>query len=485
MSASIPLERRLANLRRTLAAPPAPAGPDEAIPVAPGPRERAAARSRELAYRVADALGATVLTGPTGSLVRLDVAPAELPLDRERLARLPGQPPPDAPLVCLDTETTGLATAAGTLAFLVGLGWWEGERFRQVHLFLPDHADEPALLAELARHIPPDGWLVTYNGRGFDWPLIVARYRLAGREAPEHAGHLDLLPLVRRVFRHRLDDARLPSVETGVLGAARGADIGGWEIPAIYLDALRGGPIEPLAAVVRHNEHDVRSLARLLAHVEQRYGSRPDRLGAPRGDLAGLARAYRHHRRDEEALDCLDDALDSPAPVRDPFGRSPAPPPDDERPWWTATARPDFGGRTPAGGWRGARGGLRGGPLGPAPTRMVWDAAERFTDERLAAERATVLARLGRFEEAVDAWRTAAAAGGAIGAIAWIQAAKLLEHRLGDPRSAFDATRSGWLVVERSRALGRPLPRLETDLVRRARRLRERLARQAARAGAA
>ena len=39
--------------------------------------------------------------------------------------RLPGQPPPGAPLVCLDTETTGLATAAGTVAWLIGLGWWE------------------------------------------------------------------------------------------------------------------------------------------------------------------------------------------------------------------------------------------------------------------------------------------------------------------------------------------------------------------------
>src|SRR4029079_4034304 len=108
----------------------------------------------------------------------------------------------DAPLLCLDTETTGLATAAGTLAFLVGLGWWEGSRFRQVQLLLPDHADEPALLAELARHAPPSGrallselarhvrragWLVTYNGRGFDWPLLVARYRMAGSDPPLHS----------------------------------------------------------------------------------------------------------------------------------------------------------------------------------------------------------------------------------------------------------------------------------------------------------
>ena len=88
------------------------------------------------------------------------------------------------PLVCLDTETTGLATAAGTVAFLVGLGWWEGDRFRQVQLLLPDHPAEPALLAGSPRHIPPDAWLVTYNGRGFDWPLLVARYRMARRAAP-------------------------------------------------------------------------------------------------------------------------------------------------------------------------------------------------------------------------------------------------------------------------------------------------------------
>ena len=125
---------------------------------------------------------------PGGWLVRRVVAPVEIPLDRERLARLPGHPPADAPLVCLDTETTGLATAAGTLAFLVGLARWDGDEFRQTQLLLPDHADEPALLAELAAWITPDAWLVTYNGRGFDWPLIEARFRLAGRAAPGARG---------------------------------------------------------------------------------------------------------------------------------------------------------------------------------------------------------------------------------------------------------------------------------------------------------
>ncbi|MGH2897758.1 MAG: ribonuclease H-like domain-containing protein, partial [Solirubrobacteraceae bacterium] len=100
------------------------------------------------------AVGGELIRTPLGSFVMVESPPTILPVDRERLASLPGQPPADAPLLCRDTETTGLATAAGTLAFLVGLGWWEGSLFRQVQLLLPDQADEPALLAELAARIP-------------------------------------------------------------------------------------------------------------------------------------------------------------------------------------------------------------------------------------------------------------------------------------------------------------------------------------------
>ena len=41
------------------------------------------------------------------------------------------------------------------MAFLVGLGWWEGDRFRQVQLILPDQPNEPAMLAMIEAHIPP------------------------------------------------------------------------------------------------------------------------------------------------------------------------------------------------------------------------------------------------------------------------------------------------------------------------------------------
>ena len=464
MSSAVPLERRLANLRATLGRGDTPGAPTPARAPVAGRRPGA------LAGRLAAALSAELVTTSRGSVVVRDAPDASIPIDRERLARLPGQPPADVELVVLDTETTGLATAAGTLAFLVGLGWWEGDRFRQQQLLLPDHADEPAMLDHLEATIPPAGWLVTYNGRGFDWPLLVARYRLGGRAAPAHAGHLDLLSMVRRMFRHRMDDARLQTVEHELLDVVRHGDVGGWEIPGIYLDVLRGGSIEPLAAVLRHNESDVRSLARLLAHLERRYADRPSRVDAPRGDLAGLARAYARERRDREALECLDDALAASPPVRDPFGRSAATPADPdgrgELPWWSPRMRPDFGGRGRA-------------PAIPDTLRDL--AGVRWTDERLAAERARALRRLGSFAEAAEAWRAAAAGGGSLGAIAWIEIAKLREHRLEDLPGALDATRAGWQLCERSRALGRPLLRLERDLLARGRRLRARAERAAAR----
>jgi hypothetical protein len=280
-----------------------------------------------------------------------------------------------------------------------------------------------------------------------------------------------------------MEDARLRTVETDLLGVSRAGDVEGWEIPGIYLDVLRGGPVAPLAGVVIHNEKDVRSLGLLLAHVERRYGERTSRYAAPRGDLAGLARAYGRERRHEDALDCLDDAMAAPAPVRDPFGRSPVGPArirearEDERDaWWAPRQRPHFGGVAPRSGWRGPLANGRGGALG-ATAGAAWDAANRWTDERLAVERARVLRRLGRWAEAAEAWQTAAAGGGGLGAVAWIEVAKLREHRQGDPAGALAATRAAWRLLERERMLGRPHPRLEADLQRRGRRLAARIRR--------
>jgi hypothetical protein len=449
------LARRLERYRE--AARVAPAGDDER----PRPPERAAA----LAERMAAAMDGEVVTTSEGTIVRCEVPTRPIPVDRVRLAGLPGQPPPGVPLVCLDTETTGLATAAGTVAWLIGLGWWERDRFRQVQLLLPDHAEERALLTALAATIAPDAWLVTYNGRGFDWPLLVARYRLARRAAPSHGGHLDLLPIVRRLFRHRMENARLRTAEAELLGMHRIGDVEGWEIPSRYLRFLHGGPADVLVDVVRHNDQDVRSLARLLVHLETRLGDTARRAGAASGDLAGLARAFAREHRLGEALDCLDVAVvqsgsepEPLAPIR-VAARETAP--GGEDPWWSPRRPADFGGR-PA----------RPPVVGGAPRTAAFDAP--WTMERIAMDRAHLLRRLGRWTQAADAWDAIAMGTGRSAIIASIELAKLQEHRLADRSAAMAAVLRGFSLIERRRRIGRPEPALEADLVRRHDRLRRR-----------
>ena len=61
--------------------------------------------------------------------------------------------------VFLDTETTGLAGGAGTAAFLIGVGWVDGDRFVVRQYFMRDYHEEAALLHALAEELARfDAW---------------------------------------------------------------------------------------------------------------------------------------------------------------------------------------------------------------------------------------------------------------------------------------------------------------------------------------
>ena len=373
-----------------------------------------------LARRLAEALDADAVETPHGWYVRRELRPVYLPIDRERLAALPGMPAAGTPLLCLDTETTGLGSAAGTVAFLIGIGWWQGDRMRLAQLFLPDHSEERALLDALAAETPPGACLVTYNGRSFDWPLLETRFRMGRRLPPALDGHLDLLLLVRRLFRHRLPDARLQTVERHLLRRHRAPDIPSWEIPAVYHSFLRGGAAGPIRVVARHNAEDVVTLGRILAHLERGYGEGEVRRWAPPGDLMRLARLFRHEGRIDEAVACLE---------------------------------------------------IAGGPIdGGDP------------DVALATvELARLLRRCGRLAEAGVAWSRLVTAPGPLAALGWIELAKEREHRERDLAGAWAATDGALLALYRSRGQGNAMARraLEADLAKR----RARLARRLERAG--
>jgi tetratricopeptide (TPR) repeat protein len=168
--------------------------------------------------------------------------------------------------VFLDTETTGLAGGTGTAAFLVGVGWVEGERFRFRQYFMRDYHEEAALLRGLAEDLAGVERIVTFNGALFDVPLLEARYRLNRERFPfGQALHFDLLHPARRLWKARLESCRLQSLERALLGVTRRGDVPGEEIPRIYFDFVRRRDGRAMARVLEHNRLDVLSLAALAA----------------------------------------------------------------------------------------------------------------------------------------------------------------------------------------------------------------------------
>jgi hypothetical protein len=99
-----------------------------------------------------------------------------------------------------------------------------------------------------------------------------------------------------------------------------------------------------------------------------------------------------------------------------------------------------------------------------------------WTEDRILVERARLLRRLGRFAEAAAVWESIGAGAGPLSAHAWVEVAKLREHRLHDLPGAISAAERAGAVIERRRRVGRCDPALETALAARLDRLGRRLA---------
>jgi uncharacterized protein YprB with RNaseH-like and TPR domain len=262
-------------------------------PVAPAPRRAAA---------IEEVLGGAVVETDAGPLL---VVTRRYPLDQPHgaqplsgaamlapeslavLARAQGLPVAAPRLLYLDTETTGLAGGTGTYAFLVGVGFVDGDDFEVRQFFMRDLDEEPALLAALGELLGRFDGLVTYNGTGFDLPLLETRFIMSRRRWPADALHLDLLLPARRIWSGHLDDCRLASVERHALSVEREGDIAGALIPYVYFDWLRHKRPGQLPRVFEHNRLDVLSLAALAAWVAAALARAPaDDL--PPIELAGL-----------------------------------------------------------------------------------------------------------------------------------------------------------------------------------------------------
>jgi uncharacterized protein len=222
----------------------------------------------------------------------------------------------------LDTETTGLAGGTGTYAFLVGLAWWDAGGLQAEQLFMRDFTEEYSLLHELAARVAERPVLFTFNGKSFDWPLLENRFVMTRSiTAPKLAAHLDLLHPARALWKLRLGSVRLVELERHVLDAPRLGwhrenDVASALIPQFYFDYLRGGPAEPLAGVVRHNQMDLRGLAALFCKINTLLAETSGAASEIESlDLFGLSRFLQRRGEAERAHSTCAQALEIGLPA--------------------------------------------------------------------------------------------------------------------------------------------------------------------------
>ena len=214
----------------------------------------------------------------------------------------------------LDIEATGLDHGAGTVAFVIGLGFREGDEVVVRQLCLRNPGEERALLMVLQEHLERFPYLVSFNGKSYDLSVLQNRFvmqRLYSKARSELKlrPHLDLLHLSKNLYRGVWADTRLQTLEANLLGLHREDDIPGHLVPTCWFAWLRYARPEPLAAVARHNLDDVLSMMTL---ADLLTGDAVPAPIAPRNPTVSLNLARVLYRRGSFAhAQVVADAVDS------------------------------------------------------------------------------------------------------------------------------------------------------------------------------
>lgn len=180
--------------------------------------------------------------------------------DYQECFQIPGIASPDK-FLFVDTETTGLAGGSGTVAFLVGLGYIDADKFIVHQYFITQLNHEEGMLELLKDVVSRFDCLVSFNGRTFDIPLLTTRFLMNRIEPPfESRHHIDLLYYTRLLWKLAMENCKLKTLETELLGLNREDDIPGEIIPEIYFDYLRTRNTEKIERIFYHNRFDIVSM---------------------------------------------------------------------------------------------------------------------------------------------------------------------------------------------------------------------------------
>jgi uncharacterized protein len=213
---------------------------------------------------------------------------------RQDVIPLPALEPHPGSVAYIDTETTGLSGGAGTYVFAAAVALPIDCGLRVAQVFLPQPGMEAAFLHALGVEMAAGEAIATFNGSSFDLPVLRTRWVMARMpgELPSPP-HVDLLTLVRALYRHRLESCNLRSVEERLLGYERDDPISSALVPDSYFDYLHRGESRFLEAALEHNRLDVISLVHLHSRLLSRL--RGGDAGMDAADWLALGR-HRYRR---------------------------------------------------------------------------------------------------------------------------------------------------------------------------------------------
>lgn len=291
------------------------------VPQRPGERTLELQRITNARGSFSFAMTPIVLNGmPTAQGVRFPKLSGYEPISTSVMAMLAKDDSlADMPLnsvAFIDCETTGLAGGTGTVAFLVGIGYFSGGLFIVEQYFMEDYDEEAAMIEALSERLRMFKALVSYNGKSYDIPLLRTRFIFHRKPPCFEKPHVDLLHPSRRFWRKRLSGCSLHTVESGVLNLRRLSDVPGFMIPQIYFDYVRGKYRGQMGPVFDHHAQDIVSLAALAGRISRMIESPLNEENVDAEDQIRLSMLFSEHGRTELAIKCLQSAVRR---LRDPM----------------------------------------------------------------------------------------------------------------------------------------------------------------------
>ena len=166
-------------------------------------------------------------------------------------------------LTVIDIETLGLFSRP---IILFGAAYVQDNQIHTVQYLARNIEEEAAAIEEFCAKVS-DGPILSYNGRSFDVPYVNQRRWFYDMPGELENIHFDMLHFSRRVFKDRVPDARLVTIEKHLYGKDRQDDVPGAMVPEFYETYLNKNNPGPLVPIVEHNKQDMITLANIFTHI--------------------------------------------------------------------------------------------------------------------------------------------------------------------------------------------------------------------------